>query len=132
MRKFLLSLLPVLFPLTCAAGEWRCVNDLEISCDSKSCSRSESFTPMDISFQDSGRIQICAYSGCWAGKGVVVGSRKYLHLSAEALQWNGTGVNPASASLTLDRSSGVATILISSFAMPVLCKPEGAGGHRKD
>ena len=53
---------------------WQRRNDLEIRCDAENCTAEEegNFTPMSVTVDDAGLMSVCAYSGCWEGKGTVV------------------------------------------------------------
>lgn len=118
----------VLLPSLAGAAEWRCRNsDMEITCISGKCSPSDGFTPMDVTFSDKGAMSICAYSGCWEGKGKLLTSGDHLLLSGHKLQWTGTIPETGDFLIALDKSSGIATINGCGFAMPLACRHGIAG-----
>ncbi len=55
---------------TPSVAQWNCSNrDIaEIQCGNDGCEiKQDSFTPMELSI-DPGRVEICAYSGCFPGR----------------------------------------------------------------
>ncbi len=80
---------------------------------------------MDIHFDDSGEISVCAYSGCWEGISDVLNTANFLVLLAQdlgfssALETNDSGQN---MSLSLDKHDGIAVLKLDSFAQPLHCR----------
>ena len=106
---------------------WRCRNDMEVNCAEGKCDVSppDGFTPMDVNFDDTGAISVCAYSGCWEGHGSAIGSDNFLVLVGHDLKYS-TASDPDSAGedivIALDRTDKVATLKAATFAQPLLCE----------
>lgn len=112
----------LLLPTLVLSAEWNCRNqDMEISCSQQKCEASEAFTPMEVSVSDFGFIAVCAYSGCWEGKGKVLKSGSHIIISANKLKWSGASPNQANFIFGLDKTDNVAVIKGSNFAMPLIC-----------
>jgi hypothetical protein len=110
------------------AGEsWQCGNDLEVRCSKGECAAEaeDGFTPMSVHVDDAGGISVCAYSGCWEGKGTVVRDRMFLVLIGHDLPFStapeGTP-STADVAIVVDRTDGVATLKVGAFAHPLLCR----------
>jgi hypothetical protein len=109
------------------AESWQCRNDLEVRCADGKCEtqKPDGFTPMSVSFNDSGTISVCAYSGCWEGTGKVFNSGKFLMLTGSNLRFS-TAPSPSKTgkdiSITLDRNDNVANLKAGEFAHPLICK----------
>ncbi|NNE98294.1 MAG: hypothetical protein HKN25_04655, partial [Pyrinomonadaceae bacterium] len=116
-----------IFGITSSSEKWECRNDLEIRCADGNCKTQEkgSSTPMSVSFDDSGMMSVCAYSGCWEGKGNVFRSGDFLSLAGHGLKFS---TSPERAemnrdiSITLDRKDNVAMLKAGEFAHPMVCK----------
>ena len=125
--KNTLTLALLLVASSVFAESWQCKNDLEIQCTNNQCKVSEQgeFTSMDIHFDDSGEISVCAYSGCWEGISDVLNTANFLVLLAQdlgfssALETNDSGQN---MSLSLDKHDGIAVLKLDSFAQPLHCR----------
>jgi hypothetical protein len=104
------------------SASWSCRNnDLEIHCDSNKCVASDNFTPFDISVNTNGALSICAYSGCWEGKGKVLASGKHVLISAKKLKWTGTTANSVDFMVAVDTSDNIGFVKGEGFAMPTNC-----------
>jgi hypothetical protein len=102
--------------------EWQCRNiDMEIRCDSEKCASSDTFTAFDISISDKGKMEICAYSGCWKGKGKVLSSGKHMLVSGQKLKWQTEIQSKADFMLAIDLTDKVGFIKGEGFAMPIRC-----------
>lgn len=104
------------------AQSWNCRNDLEIRCSSDSCVQSKSFTPMDISFDDSGSISICAYTGCWEGSGKVSTSQNFTVITGRDLPFSSDPSNTNNVVVAIDTNDNVAVMKAAPFAHPFICK----------
>jgi hypothetical protein len=112
----------LLLPTLALSTEWNCRNqDMEISCRQEKCEASETFTPVDVSVSDLGFMTVCAYSGCWEGKGKVLKSGAHVLVSGNQLKWSGSFSNPANFIIGLDKSDNVAVIKGANLAMPLIC-----------
>ena len=72
------------------SAAWECKPDVELQCTAKSCSVSpdQGVIPIGLSFDSHGTFSLCAYSGCWEGKGKVVSASPFLVISAEKVDWS--------------------------------------------
>jgi hypothetical protein len=107
------------------ASSYRCRNnEVEIGCSGGKCVPSSSFTPMDIHLLGrSGRLSVCAYSGCWTGSAKVVrGTNGYVMAFGSRLRANSSTLGPESAALMLDVSSNFGTIMFLGYINPVSCE----------
>jgi hypothetical protein len=109
-----------------AKESWQCRNDLEITCENGKCDAKteDGFTPMSVNIDDTGAMNVCAYSGCWTGSGQVFTTQKFLTLNASNLKFS-TSDDRANISITLDRTDNVAIIKAGSFAQPLVCQKNG-------
>lgn len=78
---------------------------------------------MQVAFDERGAMNICAYSGCWEGKGKVFKSGNHLLLSGHKLGWSSAAHEGGDFMIALDKSHSVAVINGEGFAMPLICKP---------
>ena len=104
------------------SSSWNCRNnDLEIRCTSNICKTSDGFTPFDIHITTGGSLSICAYSGCWKGKGKVLKEGKHILVSGTKLKW--TGINSSSADfiVAVDAGDKVGFVKGEGFAIPIIC-----------
>ena len=124
-RSIFITALAALFaPLVSAEG-WACRNTLiEIACDDADCAVSETHTPMHVHIDEAG-ISACAYSGCWEG-GITskTSTGPFVSITAQSIPFSTIPENAADIALQLDRSTGVATLIVSGlFAHPMRCAP---------
>lgn len=108
------------------AMEWSCRNNFaEIACQGQDCTVAlpGDYTPMELTFDSSGEINLCAYSGCWEGKAEKISTTgNYFSVIALELPWNGTGGGASDISATINMETAIATIITSDFAHPMSCK----------
>ena len=107
------------------AINWQCRNhDLEIACDTKQCTPAESFTAMDIHLNDiTGHMNICAYTGCWEGRGKVLRERHYIIFTAHHLAFSNIITQiKTSFIIALDTHDHIAVLKGAGYAMPLSCK----------
>lgn len=125
MKLGLVLILGILSVTTAFAESWQCRNDLEISCADGKCSAEteDGFTPMSVSFDDSGKMSVCAYTGCWEGKGEVSSNGNFLMLAGQNLKFS-TSDMTENIAITLDKNDNVATIKAGGFAQPLICKKD--------
>ena len=125
--KLGLILILSIFSVTSAFGQsWQCRNDLEIRCNGKKCQvqKADGWTPMSVSFDDSGKMSVCAYSGCWEGIGAVTFDANFLMLSGKNLKFSTSNMTENIA-ITLDKNDNVAMLKAGGFAQPLICKMKG-------
>ncbi|USD36170.1 hypothetical protein [Ferrimonas sp. SCSIO 43195] len=106
------------------ADSWQCSNDFESRCSSQGCSvaTTADFTPLSVSLDDRGALSVCAYSGCWQGRGEVLATRPYLVVVGLAIPWSAPGGDHGSDMvLTLNPKTGVAMLQNEVFDQPLVC-----------
>lgn len=101
---------------------YQCKNDIEVQCNSSGCkSVAKDFTPMNVNFDSSGKLSVCAYSGCWQGTADVLNTGDFMILTGSNLKFSTTD-SMQDIALTLDLSDSVATIKAGGFSQPLLCE----------
>lgn len=111
-------------PRSAPVQNWSCRNTAaEISCNTGACEVAKAHTPMDVSVSLSGKMNICAYTGCWEGMASsVLTSGRYLTLSSSELIWSkGSTKTGVEGTVTIDTTGKTATIMIENFAHPLSC-----------
>ena len=126
MARLLTAILFIILSANIVSAQaWNCRNEgTEIYCGDGKCEASENHTPMDVSFDASGKMEVCAYSGCWQGQSTsTLFSGIYLTLISDNLKWN---ANPTrkftTAALTINRTKLTAIIMVAAFAHPLTCE----------
>ena len=124
--KLRILLTMILLSTHAYAESWQCKNDMEIRCANGKCSTpaKDGFTPMSISFNDSGSISVCAYSGCWEGRGVVNKTKSFLSVTGHNLRFSTSPNNVRMREdilIALDRRDNIATLKVGGFAHPLIC-----------
>ena len=100
---------------------YQCKNDIEIQCTSTGCkSEAANFTPLSVSFDMTGALSVCAYTGCWEGRAKVMSDENFILLNAQNLKFS-TSDETQNITLALDFSDNVAILKAGSFAQPLLC-----------
>ncbi|MFT5611738.1 MAG: hypothetical protein ACI9WC_000443 [Arenicella sp.] len=103
-------------------SSYQCKNDVEVQCNSSACeSVDKGFTPMDVNFDSTGKLSVCAYSGCWQGTADVMNTGDFMVLTGSNLEFS-TSNTVQDIALTLDLSDSIATIKAGGFSQPLLCK----------
>ncbi len=86
---------------------------------------------MDVSFNSAGEFSVCAYSGCWRGRGSVHSESPFLVISKPKAEWS---FEPDRESrrvdilIAFDPSDRVAMVKAGGFAHPFNCKPSSRAG----
>lgn len=120
--RLLISIVLTLSSMHAFSSSWNCRNnDLEIRCSSSKCETFDGFTPFAININTNGALSICAYSGCWEGKGKVMKSGKHIVMSGTNLKWTGTNSSTADFIVAVDTSDKVGFVKGEGFAMPTTC-----------
>lgn len=127
MKSIVTVLLILLFLISgiapAQAQSWSCRNDLEITCNSNNCTQNDTFTPMSISFNDSGTMNVCVYSGCWEGSGVVLKDNNFTIITGHDLL---SSTNPGLKKdiiLSIDQRDQIGFVKVNPFAHPLICEP---------
>jgi hypothetical protein len=127
--KFGLILTIVLMSLAVTAfgQNWECRNDLEIRCGAGNCAAETAggFTPMDINFDETGKMSVCAYTGCWEGTGKVFRDGDFVMLAGRNMKFSTAADMNRNIAITLDTKDDVAFVKAGDFAQPLLCKKSG-------
>lgn len=110
------------------ANGWECRNDMEILCADGKCETKKKgeFTPMSVSFDDSGKVSVCVYTGCWEGTAKVVKNENFLILSGQYLKFSTAPNFGQNVAITLDRRDNIAVLKAGGFAQPLICKKSGS------
>ena len=106
---------------------WRCRNDVEVQCGEEGCEARDPFTPMDVTVDDTGRMSVCAYTGCWEGTGSAVESGGFLVLLGLDLEFKTSSDSPSDRAdivIAIDRADGISILKAGGFAQPMLCERE--------
>lgn len=108
--------------------KWSCSNQVEVWCAVDSCAARpvDEFTPMSIAADVAGNVEVCAYTGCWQAKGVLVDQDSRLLWTASDAPFS-TGANAGSGgegidlTLLVDRRDGIGFVRAGGIASPLLC-----------
>jgi len=121
--KFRLVLVLALLCSTANAESWQCKNDFEARCADGKCEAvtESGFTPMSVSFDDSGMMSVCAYSGCWEGTGKVFKSGDFLMLAGHNLKFSTSPENTENIAISLDLKDNIGVLKAGAFAHPLIC-----------
>jgi site-specific DNA-adenine methylase len=114
------------------ANVWSCTNSFESQCSNEECDvkTGEDFTPIGVSFDDSGAYQICAYSGCWEGEGEVNKNGHFLVIFGKNAKWSSpTSAQSTSVLIGLNTKSNFASVQAGDFVQPIVCKSDNL--HKK-
>lgn len=113
-----------LFGATAQTETWQCRNDMEIKCADGKCEAEtkDAFTPMDVSFDATGMMNVCAYTGCWQGTGTVTNDGDFLTLTGNGLKFSTSDDMAESIVIALDRRDDIAIVKAGAFAQPLLCE----------
>ncbi len=82
---------------------------------------------MDVSFSDSGTMNVCAYSGCWQGIGTVFTSENFTVVAGHNLRFSTAQDSEAmnqNIVIAVDTDDQVATLKAGSFAHPLICEKD--------
>ncbi|HXI86180.1 MAG TPA: hypothetical protein VNH64_01875 [Parvularculaceae bacterium] len=108
---------------------WRCRNQIEVWCTADGCAatKSDEFTPMDITADPNGGLSICAYSGCWESQVKAKRRRgRALWAADDARFSTNPGGERSQATLLVFEKDGVGFVRIGALATPLLCSHEPA------
>lgn len=134
--KIIFLLAVGLFAATAFAqtASWECRNDLEVRCAGGKCEAEsgDGFTPMSVTFAETGRLSVCAYTGCWEGTAGVSGDDRFLMLTGRGLRFSTNASMKEDIAVVLDRRDGVATLKAGGFAHPLICKKGGRSAGEPD
>lgn len=116
------------------AEGWSCGPDLELHCTAESCSVSDhqgGGIPIYLSFDSHGNFMLCAYTGCWEGKGTVVSSSPFLVITKKQVDWSDPNQRVEGREdvlIAFSPSDKVVMIKAGSISMPMRCsKGPGPG-----
>lgn len=134
MTKPVSAMLVLAFAIASVGGRadaWTCRNDMEVQCGPKACSVTENggFTPMHVSFDSSGRFSVCAYSGCWEGKGAAAWNEPFLVISQKQVDWSDPNRRIDGREdilIAFSSTDRLALVKAGRFALPMHCSKEPA------
>lgn len=110
---------------SCAQAGWQCQNLIEVACGPRDCSVSESFTPMSMTVDAGGSLEVCAYSYCASDPNpTMINANGFLSVSSNNLQRedaDGTATGADTALITIDLASGQGTAIAHAYLLPILC-----------
>jgi hypothetical protein len=119
------ALLVLVSRLSRAEG-WSCGPDLEVQCTAESCAVSpeQGVIPIFLSFDSRGKFMLCAYSGCWEGKGKVVSSSPFLVITKKQVDWSDPNQRVEGREdvlIAFSPSDKVVMVKAGSISMPMRC-----------
>lgn len=107
------------------AEAWECTSEVEVWCDGTSCRARplEETTPLSIHADEAGAFSVCAYSGCWEGKGEIYRHRGRVLLTAENVPFSsGNAGSATSITLLIGTQDGTGFVRAGGLATPLICK----------
>lgn len=124
--KYVIVILFVLFPIISFASSWGCSNDIQVMCSKDGCGASDGddFTPIDVRVDEDGEMQVCAYTGCWSGKGKVSINGVFTIFYGKGFRFS---TSPDRDDLVedlmvvVDRRDNVGFLKNSIFTQPLIC-----------
>ncbi len=128
LRLFALLWVSAVVPVG-AAERWQCSNPaLEVRCAKGQCSSAsgDDFTPLSLTADTAGAVELCAYTGCWRGQARVLQVHPWLLLQASDLVFSSA---PEQSEMRrdilflLDPVEGLAYVRADMFAQPLYCSP---------
>lgn len=126
-------------PSELPADGWNCRNQLEVWCAADGCAAAppNEFTPMDINASAGhmgrkGRLEVCAYSGCWTARATAVRASGRLLWAADAAPFSTRPDDAMTADVTLliVEKDGVGFVRVGGLATPLLCVRAASGGRQ--
>mgnify|MGYP001557348177 CR=1 FL=1 len=104
---------------------WSCTNDVEVMCSNKGCGvgQGEDFTPVDVTLNNDGRMSVCAYTGCWDGKGSVLNEGSFIIYTGKNFKFStaSNSENSEDIVVVIDKRDNVAVMKNSVFSQPLIC-----------
>lgn len=116
----------MLISVPSGADSWACKPDLEVQCTAESCSVGEDqgVIPIEVSFDSRGNFSLCAYSGCWKGRGKVVSVSPFLVITMERVDWSDLNQRVEGREdvlIALSPRDKVVMVKAGSISMPMRC-----------
>lgn len=129
-RQFLLSLAGLLVATPLHAGSWQCRNSVEVQCEAQTCSATPEggFTPMQVDFDSTGKFSVCAYSGCWEGRGGVSINWPFMIVSKPGANWSDPSrktENRQDILIAYNATDNIALVKAGALALPLHCHRRG-------
>jgi len=104
------------------AAQWSCTNpDIEVMCSDKKCESHTNFTPISVTFDKKHTLSICAYSGCWEGRGERQTFHHYWMIRGQKLPFSSSPQSKEEFILLIDTYDNNAMIKGGGFVMPLVC-----------
>jgi hypothetical protein len=117
----------VFLPGLSSAAEWRCAPDVEVWCTIESCATNEESREsirIGVTFDSRGAFSLCAYTGCWEGKGKVVSVSPFLVITLGNVDWSDPNQRVEAREdvlIAFDVKDQVAMVKAGSISMPMRC-----------
>ena len=116
--------------LSCAAT-WNCAPDVEVQCTVESCEvmGDQGTIPIQLSFDTRGTFSLCAYSGCWEGKGKIVSVSPFLVITLGNVDWSDPNQRIEGREdvlIAFGVNDRVAMVKAGSISMPMRCSKYAA------
>ena len=110
---------------SCADAGWQCQNPIEVACELRACSVSETFTPMSITVGSDGSLDVCAYSYCASDPApTTIIANGFLTVSSANLQHenaDGVTMGADTALISIELATGRGTAIAHAYLLPILC-----------
>jgi len=112
------------------ADAWQCDTDLEVQCYDGSCSartEADGFIAIGLQFDSTGNFSMCAYSGCWKGKGSVASTKPFLIIWKAQVDWsdpNRRVEGREDVLIAFHRQDQLAVVKVGTIATPLHCSKE--------
>jgi hypothetical protein len=117
----------VFLPGLSSAANWRCSPDVEVWCTIESCATNEEKLEairIGVTFDSRGVFSLCAYTGCWEGKGKVVSVSPFLVITLGNVDWSDPNQRVEAREnvlIAFDVKDQVAMVKAGSISMPMRC-----------
>lgn len=112
---------------------WACTSQVEVWCAVDGCAAKaeDETTPLSVWAREDGEVSVCAYTGCWEGRGDFSNTGGRLVWAAENLPFSsGQGGFSADVSLMIISGEGVGFVRAGGLATPLLCLRAEPGAAR--
>lgn len=107
------------------ADRWDCHVDVEVQCSDELCNAYPgdivSKPPVGATFDTEGNFSICAYAGCYVGKGLATRQGPFLSIAHESATWTDSDI-PKPVFIVLDTTDNFGLFKAATFVQPMICK----------
>lgn len=125
MKKIIVIVL-LLFPMVSFASSWSCTNDIEVMCGASGCGASDGddFTPIDVMVRVDGEMRVCAYTGCWEGKGEISKNGAFITFYGQGFRFSTSPDRDdfvEDLMVVVDERDNIGFLKNSIFTQPLIC-----------